>query len=97
MYCEVDLAKLIDPLTFALKLGEEVVAKVSAKNFAGYGLSSPESSGGALIVAKPSAPTEAPIRNSIDSTETKIAIKMPEVPIGSTGGLPILSYSLEWN
>ena len=43
MYCEVDLAYLIDPLTFALKINDEVVAKVSAKNFAGYGLSSPES------------------------------------------------------
>ena len=88
---------LIDPLSFALELGDEVVVMASAKNFNGYGLQSPASAAGALIVAKPEAPADTPARNSNDSTETSIVVQMPEVPSESTGGLSILSYSLEWN
>lgn len=60
LYCEVNLSLLIDPVTFALELGNEVVVKVRAENFNGFGLSSIESELGALIVASPMAPVEAP-------------------------------------
>lgn len=56
-YCEVNLSILIDPSTFALELNDEVVVKARARNFNDFGLQSPESKGGALIVTRPSAPT----------------------------------------
>ena len=68
-----------------------------AKNFNGFGLQSPESEEGALIVAKPTAPSDNPLRNHVTSTETSIVVEMPEVGILTTGGLPIISYALEWN
>ena len=88
---------LIDTTTFALELNEEVVVKARASNFNGFGLQSPESTAGALIVALPEAPIEAPKRDHSLSTLTDIVIDMTEVDSDTTGGLPILSYSLEWN
>ena len=97
LYCEVSLSLLIDPVTMNLEFDDEVVVKARAKNFNGFGLQSLESSGGALIVAAPSAPAEAPLRDKEGSTETSILVEMPEVDSNSTGGLPILAYTLEWN
>ena len=54
-----------------------MVVMARAKNFNGFGLQSPESSQGALIVAKPLAPIFAALRNHEDSTETSIDIEMP--------------------
>ena len=95
--CEVDLSLLVDPATFALELDDEVVVMARARNFNGVGLQSPESTNGALIVTKPEPPTQAPVRNHVDSTLTTIVIEMPQVESESTGGLEIISYSLQWN
>lgn len=97
LYCEVSLSLLIDPSTFNLELSDEVVAKVRAKNFNGFGLESPESTSGALIVSTPEAPIDAPTRVKEDSTETTIVLEMPLVESETTGGIPILAYILEWN
>lgn len=67
-------------------------------NTLGPGEYSDPSTSIALIVTKPHALTAIPIRNFPSSTKTKIAIDMPAISNGLTsGGLPITSYSLQWN
>ena len=95
-YCDVSLAQFTS--TFGLVQGDVVVAKVRASNELGFGELSEQSTSLIYVVALPHALTAAPLRNSASSTTTSIAVDMPAVATGTTsGGIPITSYSLEWN
>lgn len=74
-----------------------MVAKVRASNSVGFGQYSSPSYNGALIVAIPAAPLNAPTRNSPGSTQTSTQVDMQTVTGVQAGGLPILSYQLLWN
>jgi hypothetical protein len=65
----------------------------------GYGAYSADSSssGPSLIVSIPITPAQAPFRNEATCTQTEITVNMPQITgSANTGGLPILSYQLEW-
>jgi len=82
---------------FSLVQGDEVIVKARAYNSIGYSAYSAVSSGSALIVALPADPATSPLRNEATSTKVQIAVDMTAVTGDDTGGLPILSYKLEWN
>jgi titin len=96
LYCDVSLTTLT-AAPYLLTRGDEIVAKVRATNVLGDGLYSAESSNpAALIVSIPADPASSPIRVEVGSTLTSIVVNMPVISGPSdTGGMPILSYSLE--
>jgi len=97
LYCDVDLASLA-AAPYGLALGAEVVAKVRAQNTLGSGDFSADSSGGGVMVTEPADPPLSPIRHEPACTETAITVNMPLVTgLTATGGLPVLSYQLEWD
>jgi hypothetical protein len=97
LYCDVDLATLT-AAPFSLALGDEVRAEARAGNSLGFGAYSAASSGGGLIVAVPAAPSASPVRDEPACTETEVTVNMPQVTGPTdTGGLPLLSYELEWD
>ena len=71
--------------------------RVRAKNEIGWSQYSNVSLGDVLVVALPHAPTEGPIRDDYvhGSSLTQIKMRLPEIAGVKTGGLPILSYSLQ--
>jgi hypothetical protein len=97
LYCDVDLASLaIAP--FSLELGDEVIARVRAQNSLGLGEWSADSTSGGLFVTVPADPPQSPVRHEPACTETSITVNMPQASgLTATGGLPILSYQLEWD
>lgn len=62
----------------------------------GTSIVSSDNIAGALIEKVPSTPTVAPIRNSA-TTSSSIKVDYTALTGYSTGGAPILSYSLEWD
>ena len=69
-----------------------------ASNELGYGELSEQSTSLIYVVALPHALVNAPLRDFASSTKTSISVDMPAISTGITsGGIPILSYSLEWN
>ena len=97
LYCDIDLSTLTGaPLN--LQLGDAIVAKVQAVNVLGAGDYSADSDGTALVVSMPTTPASGPYRHEASCTKTSITVNMPLVAGAlDTGGLPILSYKLEWD
>ncbi len=89
------LAELTD--IFGLIQGERVVAKSRARNELGWAYFSDLSTSQILVVVKPHMPALPPIRDSSASSLTSLNIMMPFVSGVQAGGLPILSYSLEYS
>jgi hypothetical protein len=96
LYCDIDLSTLTSA-PFSLVRGAEVVARVSAINSIGTAPASAESSNPtALIVSVPSAPSSSPFRDESTCSKTQIAVNMPVMATAQeTGGMTVLSYSLE--
>jgi hypothetical protein len=89
--CQLALADLVSET--GLEQGDAVIARVRAKNEIGWSPTFSNSSDvGPLIVAKPQAPSEAPVRDGPSSSLTSVGINLPSIEGFSTGGLPILSY-----
>jgi hypothetical protein len=97
-YCDVSLDSLtVAP--FGLQRGDEVIAQARALNSLGAGAYSADSASGgtALVVTVPATPLAGPYRDEAACTTTSITVNMPLVTGAvATGGLPILSYKLEW-
>ena len=97
LYCDIDLSTLTGaPLN--LQLGDPVIAKIRAVNVLGAGDYSADSDGTALVVSVPATPSASPYRHEASCTKTSITVYMPLIAGDTdTGGLPILSYKLEWD
>lgn len=82
---------------FGLVQGDRILVRVRARNEIGWSQYSNVSLGDVLVVALPHAPTEGPIRDDYvhGSSLTQIKMRLPEIAGVKTGGLPILSYSLQ--
>lgn len=89
--CEVALDDLVQET--GLEQGDPVIARVRAKNEIGWSPTFSNSSDiSVLIVAKPQAPKQSPIRDASSSSLTSLGLNLPSIEGFSTGGLPILSY-----
>lgn len=75
--------------------GDEIIARLRARNEIGWTSYSPDSSGAMLIVTLPHAPVEGPIRDQAGSSLTQIKLRLPVITGVETGGLTIQSYSLQ--
>lgn len=76
-----------------LEQGDPVIARVRARNEIGWSPTFSNSSDiSVLIVAKPQAPNQSPIRDASSSSLTSLGLNLPSIEGFSTGGLPILSY-----
>jgi titin len=96
LYCDVSLTTFT-AAPYNLVRGDEIIAKVLARNTLGDGTYSADSSSAtALAVSIPADPASPPLRVEVGSTETSIVVNMPVISGASdTGGMAILSYSLE--
>ena len=93
--CTVTLADIVSQ--FNLVQGDPIIVKIRARNEIGWTSYSPESAGDVLIVTLPHAPTDGPLRDAYVFGEslTEIKMRLPEITGLSTGGMTILSYSLQ--
>jgi len=93
LQCEVEMTTLLSA-PFNLLEGTLVVVVVQALNVIDYSVPSAPNTVGVLAQVVPHAPTSAPVRGA-STTESQIEATMATVT--STGGSPIISYSLEIN
>jgi len=91
--CLVDLA-VFTGSQYNLVEGDILVARLLATNEIGIGSYSSESTDSVYIVAVPSDPTVAPLRNAL-SSKTSMVIDL--TTITSDGGVSLTSYILESN